>query len=94
MNLLLLPVIKAVEHDIERYQNSSDKNEKIIYQALMRSKIILERLNICGVDIVGKSYDEFEKYVRNKSNIVFLDDKELDEMHNALRIYRLIEEVK
>lgn len=87
-DLLLQPALFAIDKQIKKFENSDDEDEKIIYQGLIRSKDLLAKLNIQGVDIVGKSYEEFKNDLDQKKNVVFMTDDEFTEFKKAINTYR------
>lgn len=89
-DLLLQPALFAIDEQIKKFENSDDEDEKIIYQGLIRSKTVLEKLNIHGANLIGKSYREFKNDLVKKTNIVFMTDKELREAKKAIELYRTL----
>ena len=91
-DLLLQPALFAIDEQIKKFENSDNEDEKIIYQGLIRSKTVLEKLNIYGTNLIGKSYREFRNDLTKKTNVVFMTDKELREAKKAIEIYRTLRE--
>ena len=86
-DLLLNSVLFVIDEEIVKLEDSDEKYQKIIYQSLIRSRAILEKINICGVNIIGKSYEEFKSDLDEKHNVVLMTDEELEKVKNALKVY-------
>lgn len=84
-------VLYAIQKEIEKHEGKDNESDGIIYETLIRSKAIMERLDICGLKNLGLSSEDFLEYMNDRPNIIFLTDAEKEEMDNALRIYRAIE---
>ena len=84
-------VLYAIQKEMEKYEEKDSECDRIIYETLIRSKAVMERLYIYGLKNLDMSSKEFLKYMNDRPNIIFLTDAEKEEMDNALRIYRAIE---
>lgn len=84
-------VLYAIKKEMEKHEEKDNECDGIMFETLRRSKTVMERLNIWGLKILSMSNEEFFKYINDRPNIIFLTDAEKEEMDNALRIYRAIE---
>lgn len=84
-------VLYAIKKEMEKHEEKDNECDGIMFETLRRSKAVMERLNIWGLKILSMSNEEFLKYINDRPNIIFLTDAEKEEMDNALRIYRAIE---
>lgn len=84
-------VLYAIKKEMEKHEERDNAGDRIIYEKLIRSKAVMERIYIYGLKNLDMSSEEFLKYMNDRPNIIFLTDAEKEEMDNALRIYRAIE---
>lgn len=85
-DFLITPAIFALNKQIKTL-NLEDENDKIVYEALIRSRTTLENIKLHGIDIIGKSFQEFSDELKQKTNVVLMTDDELSKMNKALRLY-------
>lgn len=91
-NLILRPVIRVIDAEINKLKDSSSDSKKLICQTLRRSKKLIESINIYNAKILGMSFEEFCDYIDSKNNILFLTYEELKRVNSALNIYDVVKE--
>lgn len=84
------PIDFALQETMERFENPTNSNDKLIYETLRRSKKIWENIKIHGLEICGMTYDQFCEQCDRKKNIVFLSDDEIDDFNKAVEIMNII----
>lgn len=84
------PINYAIDHLITECKDKTDESSKIIYNALIRSKIVWENILVHGIEYYGLSYEEFCKQFENKSRIIFLSDDEFEKYKKALAIMDIL----
>lgn len=89
-DIFVSPIEFALQETMERFENSEDENDKLIYEALRRSKMIWENIKINGLEICGMTYEQFCGQCGRKKNIVFLSDDEVDDFNKAIEIMNVI----
>lgn len=80
------PINFALEETMKRFENAEEDHEKLIYEALKRSKRLWENIRINGLEILGMTYEQFCDQCDKKRNIIFLSDDELDDFNKAVEI--------
>ena len=86
------PIEFALQKAMKEFEESDDKNDKIIYEGLRRSMAVWEGIKIHNLQIYGVSYEQFCEQCETKTNIVFLTDDEMQNINKAMRIMKVIEE--
>ena len=89
-NIFKNPIIFALEETMKRFENPDNKEDKIIYESLRRSKIMWENVRINYLDIGGMTYEQFCDYVNKKKNIMFLTDDEVEDFNKAVQIMNIM----
>ena len=90
----MYPVLKVLDDEIEKYEKQDDEASKIVYQCLIRGRVILENLEIYGVNSIGMTYEEFAEYVNKKRHVLFMDDEDMKRMKKALDMYNAIKQIE
>lgn len=89
-DLIISPIEFAVCKTIGEYADQKDEYSKIIYQSLIRSKVIWDNIKIHGIDYCGLSYEQFCDQCKDKPNVLFLSDDELERYKKALEIMDIL----
>lgn len=82
----------ALQKVLDEYENSSDKNDKIIYEMAKRSKTLWENVNVHGLQTIGLTYGQYCEQFKEKKNILFLTDSELADFKHCSEKLNLIRE--
>lgn len=82
------PIDFALQEAIKKFEN--DKENKLLYEALRRSKVMWENIRINGLKICGMSYEKFCEQLEKKKNVVFLSDDEVESFNKAIEIMNVI----
>ena len=84
------PIDFAIQTMMKNLENTNNDNDKCIYEALKRSKIMWEKIRIHGLETCGMTYDQFCKQLETNRNIVFLSDSGMDNFKKATQIMEII----
>ena len=84
------PIDFALQETMKRFENADNDSDKILYEALKRSKAMWENIRINGLEICGMTYEQFCEQLENKKNIVFLSDDEVNNFNKAAQIMGII----
>lgn len=84
------PIDFALQETMKRFENSQDKNDKMIYESLRRSKAMWDNIRVHGLDIYGMTYEQFCDQCDKKKNIVFLSDDELEDFNKSVEIMKVM----
>ena len=84
------PIEFSLNETIKRFENPKDEHEKIIYQSLKRSKEMWKNIRVNGLEIYGITFEEFCEQFKEKKNVVFFTDKEMEKYQKALKIMDLL----
>lgn len=76
----------AIDNTMKQYEDSEDKNDKIVYRMLQASKPVWENLYIHGLKMWGMTHEKFLEQLKEKNNVVFLSDKEISDYNKAMKI--------
>lgn len=82
------PVDFALQEAINRFEN--DKENKLLYGALKRSRAMWGNIKINGLEICGLTYEQFCEQLEKKKNIVFLSDDEVADFNKAVQIMNVM----
>ena len=82
-------LVSAIRYAIDSQMLVTEQDD-IVYAALQRAKILMDHANFCGVDVVGRTVEEFEECCKEKRNVLFLTDEELLEYEKTKRIIEYI----
>ncbi len=82
--------VYAIDNEIKHHRGKDEEHHKIIYAGLLRSRAVLEGLKINNLQIVNMSYEDFCRQVGDKTEVIFMTEEEVEEMREALRLYRKI----
>lgn len=77
-NIFSMPINFAIKDTIKKFENSTDKDGRIIYELLKRCDIVWDNITLNGIEIYGLTYEQFCKQFEEKRNVVFLTDKEME----------------
>lgn len=84
------PIDFALQETIKQFEDAENNHDKLIYEALKRSRRIWENIRINGLEICGMTYEQFCAQCDKKRNIVFLSDDELDDFNKAIQIMEIM----
>ena len=89
-NILTDPIIFALQETMKRFESADNDNDKLIYETLKRSRAMWENIRINGLNICGMTYEQFCEQLKNKKNIVFLSDDEVDGFNKTIQIMNVM----
>lgn len=89
-DIFTMPIVFALQESMERFENSDDENDKLVYESLKRSKVIWENIRIHNLNICGMTYEQFCDQCEKKRNIMFLADDELKDFNKAVQIMNVM----
>lgn len=89
-DIFITPIDFALQETMKRFENADKDNDKILYEALRRSKAMWENIRINCLDICGMTYEQFCEQLENKKNIVFLSDDEVESFNKALKVMNVL----
>ena len=87
-------LIKYLNQEISKFENSDEEYKQIIYEDLIRTKKLLENINVYGVQVLNISYDQYCDNLEERHNVLFLTDEEIQDIRKALKIYATIKEME
>lgn len=90
VDFLLKPAVYAINQILPEYRNAEEEHKKIILLGLMRAKALLKKIDVLGVECIGKSYTKYLEGVSGKKHIMLLTDEELQNYYAAVRVYDAI----
>ena len=82
------PIDFALQETLKKFEN--DEENKLLYEALRRSKAMWENIRINGLEICGMTYEQFCKQLEKKKNVVFLSDDEVECFNKAIQIMNVM----
>ena len=85
------PINFALQETIKRIEINTD-DDKFLYEMLIRSKALWEKVRIVGLGIYGMSYEQFCDELETKRNIIFLSDEDMDLFNKTVKIISVIRE--
>lgn len=86
-NNLTTPIEFAIKRTMKEFENSTDENDKFIYESLKRSDIVWDNISFYGIRDIGITYEQFCEQFKDKKHVVFLSDEEFE------KYKRIIEEL-
>ena len=93
-DFLLNLAIFAIEKIIPEYMDCKEEDKKIVFQGLVRTEALLKKINVLGVECVGKSYTKYLEGLSNKNHIMLLTDEELQNYYTAVMVYDAMKHAK
>jgi hypothetical protein len=84
------PIDYALQKEIKEFENPENKDEAIIYESLKRSQATWENIRIHGLGIYGMTHEQFCEHCKEKRNIIFLSDDELETFNKAVEIMKIM----
>lgn len=84
------PIDFALQETIKRFEDADNDSDKLLYEALRRSRAMWENIRINGLEICGMTYEQFCEQLENKKNIVFLSDDEVESFNKAVQIMNVM----
>ena len=92
MDIFTAPIDFALQEAMKNFENVTDSNNKLNYEALKRSKAVWENIKINYLEVYGLTYAQFCEQLENKNNIMFLSDDEVENFNKALKIMNALNE--
>jgi hypothetical protein len=84
------PIDFALQETMKRFENADNNDDKLLYEAMRRSRAMWENIRINGLKICGMTYEQFCEQLENKKNIVFLSDDEVENFNKAVQIMNVL----
>lgn len=82
----------ALRKAMEEYEGRTDEQGRILYRLYQGSAAVWYSLYIHGIELFGKTYEQFLEECKEKKNIVFLSDKELKDYNRAMKVIEFMRE--
>ena len=82
----------ALRKAMEEYEGRTNEQGRILYRLYQGSAAIWDSLYIHGIELFGKTYEQFLEECKEKKNIVFLSDEELKDYNRAMKVIEFMKE--
>ena len=89
-DILISPIEFAIKKTLETLGDSEE--DKIIKEALRRSEKIWDAVRIFRISTCGMTYEQFCKQFKEKKNVIFMSDNELEVYNKAIKIMNVLNE--
>ena len=83
----------ALERLIKDNESYTNDDERLIYEAAIRSKEIWQNIKVNGIDSCGLTFEQFCEVCKEKNNILFLTDEEIKEFFSIRDKYFQIKDI-
>lgn len=82
----------AIRQAIKQFEGKDDDSSKIMYRCLQASEKVFNDLYVAGINLFGKTYEKFLEELKEKRNVVFLSDDELEDYNKAMKVIKFMKE--
>lgn len=89
-DFMISPIEYALQETIKKFENSDKDDEKLIYELLKRSEAIWSSIKINGLQTYGMTYEDFCNQCKEKRNVLFLTDEELENINKAIQVVNIM----
>ena len=84
-NIFTSPIKFALERTMKESENTTDENDKFIYESLRRANCLFEDVTIHGISICGMTYEDYARQCKDKKNLLFLSDEEFEKYKRIIK---------